>query len=295
MGLGVFRGTACAGPPCGLWPEGERGQLEFGELFGLPACRRERTDGLTLQESSQSSGFDSYSASRIFEGKEPTLLPGSDSLVSVEDYHDIIMDDDSPRRLTDASALRLRPSDGQLNTGFKWRSAARCSDCDGAQTGEADNVVRYHPARHIHTRHRLLRDDSVIKLIFAKASDIPAPRPRVDSDSSSIRHMPSSYFSRTSAANSRARADSKPSSMLSFTGFDLFQEVRRGFKFNNNRPAFYPPSAMRRDKHGKTRCSALRRCRLMVGLFIPAQRIHLITVSLAYARGLLKTWTCLCP
>jgi len=73
-----------------------------------------------LQESSQGSSFDSYSASQIVDAKEPTLLPGSDSLISVEDCHKIIVDVDSPCHLRDMSSMGSRPSDGQFNTDFKF-------------------------------------------------------------------------------------------------------------------------------------------------------------------------------
>jgi serine/arginine repetitive matrix protein 2 len=81
--------------------------------------------GITLQESSQGSSFDSYSASRIVDAKEPMLLPGSDSLASVEDCHEIIVDVDSPRRLRDVSSMGSQPSDGQLNTDFKFGGRPR--------------------------------------------------------------------------------------------------------------------------------------------------------------------------
>ena len=39
---------------------------------------------------------------------------------------------------------------------------------------------------------------------------------------------------------------SRPSSGVSFTGFDSFDEVRRGFEFSDDRPMFFPPSAATR-------------------------------------------------
>jgi serine/arginine repetitive matrix protein 2 len=54
------------------------------------------------------------------DAKEPTLLPGSDSLASVEDCHEIIVDVDSSRRLRDVSSMGSRPSHAQLNTDFKF-------------------------------------------------------------------------------------------------------------------------------------------------------------------------------
>ena len=39
---------------------------------------------------------------------------------------------------------------------------------------------------------------------------------------------------------------SRPASGVSFSGFDSFDEVRRGFEFSDDRPTFYPPSAATR-------------------------------------------------
>jgi serine/arginine repetitive matrix protein 2 len=89
-------------------------------------------------------------------------------------------------------------------------------------------------------------DDSILKSIFVKAADILTARVRVDFDSSSKRRVRD--FSRTLGLTT----DSRHSSGVIFAGFESFEEVRRGFEFNNNRPAFYPPSgATWRDTHGR--------------------------------------------
>jgi serine/arginine repetitive matrix protein 2 len=49
----------------------------------------------------------------------------------------------------------------------------------------------------------------------------------------------------------------RPSSGISFTGFDSFDEVRRGFEFSDDRPTFYPPSAATRHVPHRRHESAL--------------------------------------
>ena len=50
---------------------------------------------------------------------------------------------------------------------------------------------------------------------------------------------------------------SRPTSGISFTGFDSFDEVRRGFEFSDDRPTFYPPSAATRRVPHRRHESAL--------------------------------------
>jgi serine/arginine repetitive matrix protein 2 len=89
-------------------------------------------------------------------------------------------------------------------------------------------------------------DSSVLNSIYEKAQEAPAlnallvPRPRVNSDTSV--HRMSSKFSRDSFFGPSAR-----SSIVSFTGLDSFEQVRRGFEFHDNRPNFYPPAANSRS------------------------------------------------
>ena len=89
-------------------------------------------------------------------------------------------------------------------------------------------------------------DDSILKSIFAKAADIPMAHVRVDFDLSSKWRVRD--FLRTLGPST----DSRRSSGVIFAGFESFEEVRRGFEFNNNRLAFYPPSgATQHDTHGR--------------------------------------------
>lgn len=90
-------------------------------------------------------------------------------------------------------------------------------------------------------------DSMVLRSIYDKAHEMnpiiepmaPMPRPRVNSDTSV--HRMSTRFSRDSFFGPSAR-----SSVASFTGFESFEQVRRGFEFHDYRPNFYPPA------HGST-------------------------------------------
>ncbi|KAJ7234518.1 hypothetical protein B0H12DRAFT_1204744 [Mycena haematopus] len=183
-------------------------------------------------------------ASRIVDQKEPTLLPGSDSLCS------------------DDSLLPPRPfapgrSDGQLNVKFKF---------GGELPGEEEEKPKPRknpltlsdiipPPSHVRSQSLsslMEEDDSVLKSILAHAEDLPRPRARVNSDSSARRVALENSRASMMSMHSRPRS-SRPPSGISFTGFDSFEEVRRGFEFHNNRPAFYPPpvASNKRVPHGR--------------------------------------------
>ena len=69
----------------------------------------------------------------------------------------------------------------------------------------------------------------------AKAKNAPLPRSRLNSNSSAKRK------NRISARSFLGH--SRQSSAVSFTGFDSFEEIRRGFEFGGPRPIFYPPAS----------------------------------------------------
>ncbi|KAJ7459292.1 hypothetical protein FB451DRAFT_1046300 [Mycena latifolia] len=194
-------------------------------------------------------GPSTSSSERTFSGiqdslvpqSEPTLLPGSDSLGS----------DDS---LVLPRPFASGPSDGQLNVKFKFGG-------DLPEQEKQQQVKKpltlsdiIPPPSHVRSQSLsslMEEDDSVLKSIFANAADIPMPRPRVNSDSSARRFALEN--SRQSMMSMHSRTRSRPTSGISFTGFDSFDEVRRGFEFHNNRPAFYPPpvASNRRVPHAR--------------------------------------------
>ncbi|EGO19639.1 hypothetical protein SERLADRAFT_443108 [Serpula lacrymans var. lacrymans S7.9] len=184
---------------------------------------------------------------------EPSLLPGTDSLASSEHTEDELMDDEPRQILKNVSSMGSRPSDGQLNRDFKFGgrpSPPRVVEEEPKdmpmELTLSDIIPPLSHARALSTGSAI-EDDSVLKSIFAKASEIPSPAPRMrlDSDSSSKRRA------RGVARTSLIPGHYRNSSDLSFAGFDSFAEVRRGFEFAN-RPDFYPPpGATSHGHHGR--------------------------------------------
>ncbi|KAJ7785840.1 hypothetical protein B0H16DRAFT_1354701 [Mycena metata] len=197
-------------------------------------------------DSDTSMDIDGYAVSAIVDLKEPTLLPGSDSLTS----------DDS---LGPPRAFRSGPSNGQLNVKFKFGGDLPAEEEEqkprkppaSKKPLTLSDIIP--PPSHLRAQSLsslLEEDDSVLKSIFANAADIQLPRPRVNSDSSARFALENA---RNSVMSVHSRTHSRPPSGISFTGFDSFEEVRRGFEFHNNRPAFYPPpvASNRRAPHMK--------------------------------------------
>ncbi|KAF8555792.1 hypothetical protein OG21DRAFT_810748 [Imleria badia] len=89
-------------------------------------------------------------------------------------------------------------------------------------------------------------ESSLMKSILAHAIQIESPpeRPRFDSAASKLEACDTARRSFLIAGHQRN------SSGLSFAGFGSFAETRRGFEFNDSRPAFYPPPCMSdKQKH----------------------------------------------
>ncbi|RDB27260.1 hypothetical protein Hypma_004359 [Hypsizygus marmoreus] len=191
------------------------------------------------------SQFDLFSGSHLVDVKEPTLLPGSDSLGSSNGTQDIVMTDDSlPKSLRASASSGSRPSDGQLNTSFKFGGLPKSPAVSPPKKPQTLSDIIPPPShvRSLSNSSIMDEDDSVLQSIFAKITDVPQarPRPRVDSDSCTKRRAREIQY-----------RHSRHSSGLSFAGFDSFDEVRRGFEFSTDRP-FYPPAPVtRRNNHSR--------------------------------------------
>ncbi|KIP05270.1 hypothetical protein PHLGIDRAFT_128997 [Phlebiopsis gigantea 11061_1 CR5-6] len=164
------------------------------------------------------------------------------------------------------SSMRSKASDGQLNTSFRFGGRpAIPAPVDEIEEDKpltlSDIIPPFTSSRPSSVAgSSMLGDDSLIKSILGNIhqedtsvlnsiiahAQAAAPRSRVSSTTSSRR--PSRY----SADISRASSHSRNNSELSFQGFESFEEVRRGFEFHPNRPAFYPPpGALSREGHNK--------------------------------------------
>lgn len=163
-----------------------------------------------------------------------------------------------------ASSRNSRPSDGQLNRSFRFggspipsqHSDNSCSqEVSEAPLTLSDIIPPHsHHSRNTSRSSLVEEDSSILKSIMAQAntvlsvaSDVAVPRvrPRIESNNS-VGELADQH-SRDSATS---QVSSQGQSHMGFAGFDSFDEVRRGFEFGPNRPAFYPPVSFSRE-HNK--------------------------------------------
>ncbi|PIL26963.1 hypothetical protein GSI_10101 [Ganoderma sinense ZZ0214-1] len=160
------------------------------------------------------------------------------------------------------SSMQSKPSDGHLNRSFRFggkpspQGSTNVSSSDLKQLTLSDIIPPpSHSASHSRANSKssmVEEDSSVLKSIMAKAADIlPADESRSRVDSNVSLKRPScvpAYVDQSSSTQSHSRQ----TSVASFTGFESFDEVRRGFEFGPNRPAFYPPpQAVFRPQHSR--------------------------------------------
>ncbi|KIM75320.1 hypothetical protein PILCRDRAFT_92174 [Piloderma croceum F 1598] len=172
---------------------------------------------------------------------ESTTLLGSHKMATSEDFRDGVSLE--PRSESKSSASVSTGSwkpEGELKKDFKFGgkpSPPQSEQVKPESPLTLSDIIP--PPSHVHAMANasMVEDDSLLSAIDASASKIPS-RARLDSDSSSKR------LSRNNSKNGHSRA----SSTGSFAGFDAFEEVRRGFEFSQDRPAFYPPAQVSRRR-----------------------------------------------
>ncbi|KZT25561.1 hypothetical protein NEOLEDRAFT_1178340 [Neolentinus lepideus HHB14362 ss-1] len=159
----------------------------------------------------------------------------------------------------ETGSVRPKPSDGKLNKEFKFgglpspesEPTPKSIASEEKPLTLSDIIPPPSHVRALSSGSVLEEDSSVLKSIYAKATDLPSvpapsPRLRLDSDSSSKRRARDLALDKLSGVHSRQ------ASGVSFDGLDSFDEIRRGFEFHPNRPAFYPPpQAMYRRRHAR--------------------------------------------
>ncbi|KAF8867965.1 hypothetical protein CPB84DRAFT_1810241 [Gymnopilus junonius] len=226
--------------------ESSQSQLVNFKLPNMTTMEKTRSEVVQQngdQSNSQSqSRFDMFSASRIVDVKEPTIMQGADSLESNGDEQNIL-------KPSLAASTSSRTSDGELNTSFRFGGLPRQgSSCSIPKEKKDEKPLTLSdiipPPSHVRSVSGMdsymlegLEDDSVLKSIYAQMiNGMPSQRPRVNSDSST-------HQSAEERRRSIYRAASRPASGISFQGFDSFEEVRRGFEFSGERQPFYPPPA----------------------------------------------------
>ena len=167
----------------------------------------------------------------------PPLLPSPEIVVSKKATgtisYNLLQDQvESPPVLS-------RPSYGQLDLNFKFGGPLLpAMSADASPLTLSDIIPSPAHARSL-SFGSAQGDDSPQQAAIPAAMSTDSPdssvRPRFDSDSNSTRSMHEDL--RVDAYSSHSRA----SSQTSFRGFESFDEIRRGFEFVDNRPAFYPP------------------------------------------------------
>ncbi|KAH8836085.1 hypothetical protein DL96DRAFT_107990 [Flagelloscypha sp. PMI_526] len=207
---------------------------------------------------SQSSIEQPESLSKIVDVDEPSLLPGSDSLATSEgdSSHNPVPDHKRTR-----STSSGRPSDGELDLAFKFGRGPK--KMPPVPVAAPPQLL---PAAHIRTSSTASfpgDGSSVLDSIYGQAAEFAdgvRPRPRANSDVSIHSRRLSQDMSgysrpRTNSSGATTNTKSRPNSMMSFQGFDSFDEVRRGFEFTDDRPLFYPPPVAsnntRRGRHAR--------------------------------------------
>ncbi|KAL1696581.1 hypothetical protein GGG16DRAFT_85014 [Schizophyllum commune] len=205
-----------------------------------------------------SANMDMTSQSQLLNMKEPTFMPPPECSEIQEEPRDEPVR--TLRGTSSSSSAGSRPSDGQLNRAFKFGGLPSPSPVKEQPQDKPltlSDIIP--PPSHVRSLSNSsqsreadssIEDDSVLKSIFAKATNLPGQdMPRVRTDSSASSQFFQDYSRQ--AQDSHSAELSRPASGISFTGFDSFEEVRRGFEFNDNRPAFYPPPSSRNNSHNR--------------------------------------------
>ena len=148
-------------------------------------------------------------------------------------------EDVGPSRPSNQSA-EVRLMKGELNKSFKFgavrQNVLESSHCSKPPLTLSDIIPRFDPVGPLlessTSSQRAFHNDSLCKSTLTKERDLPRQRPRVASDANrKLKQVQETMYRHSHA------------SISSFAGLDSFEEVRRGFEFNSQRPGFYPPPA----------------------------------------------------
>ncbi|KAH9913689.1 uncharacterized protein BXZ73DRAFT_81864 [Epithele typhae] len=155
------------------------------------------------------------------------------------------------------SSMQSKPSDGRLNTEFKFGgkpSPDKTTDSDIANPmltlSDIIPPLSHSRSPSHHSNSMVEEDSSVLKSIMAQATDVlPEEASQIQENKTNHRPQMSVHFDDSAATQGHSHRES----VVSFTGFDSFDEVRRGFEFHDQRPGFYPPAnaTYRPTKHSR--------------------------------------------
>jgi serine/arginine repetitive matrix protein 2 len=165
------------------------------------------------------------------------LLPSPEIMVSKKSTSAASSHDLSQVRVQQSSPSP-KSSDGQLNLNFKFGGSPLSTELAASSQLTLSDIIPS-PSHARSLSMGSLQDDGFPQQSAVphsmSAPSYPSACRRVNSDSS-LRH-PRHSDSRLDTCSLHSRA----SSQISFKGLESFDEIRRGFEFVENRPAFYPP------------------------------------------------------
>lgn len=162
----------------------------------------------------------------------------------------------SSNDLSQRSSASSKPSYGELDLNFKFGgSPLSAKPAERSQLTLSDIIPPPAHARSLSMasarENGLTQQSTVSHVMNAPSPSCSFTLHRVDSVSSSKCSMHED--SRVDACSSHSRA----SSQISFKGLESFDEIRRGFEFVENRPAFYPPPSSNQQRNQLPRDSMI--------------------------------------
>lgn len=189
----------------------------------------------------------------VLSSPVPPLLP-SPEIIEPKKLTDGASSHDLSQGRLQKSSASPEPSHGQLNLNFKFGGSSLSTNlAERSQLTLSDIIPPPTHARSLSMAS--LQDDgpqqSAVPQSMSAPSSYPFARRRVNSDSSSRHSMRGD--SRMDAYSLHSRA----SSQTSFKGLESFDEIRRGFEFVENRPAFYPPPSFNQPRNQMPRDSMI--------------------------------------
>jgi serine/arginine repetitive matrix protein 2 len=161
----------------------------------------------------------------------------------------------SSSSLSQRSSASSKPSYGELDLNFKFGGSPLSAKPERSQLTLSDIIPPPAHARSL-SMSSARENDPTQQSTVSHVMNAPSPScsfalHRVDSVSSSKCSMHED--SRVDACSSHSRA----SSQISFKGLESFDEIRRGFEFVENRPAFYPPPSSNQRRNQLPRDSMI--------------------------------------
>ncbi|KAJ3573255.1 hypothetical protein NP233_g2552 [Leucocoprinus birnbaumii] len=240
--------------------ESEPESFDIYEVLRLVNVRDLAAFGLMPPENTLQSRGNSFSNSHDLHQlkrriEATSVFDYSHELDSAEMTGRIVVSADPTEEIKASVSPRdeVRSSNGELNTGFKFgglprEEAVRPLKEDPPLTlTDIIPPLSHNRSTSTASSEIALEDDSLFKSLLGKAPDPPQPRSRASSGASSQFFQARNSFYRQSQA----------SSVSSFVGFDSFEEVRRGFEFNSQRPGFYPPPSSSNQRSQQIRESMM--------------------------------------